>query len=295
MEEISACVRTWKTELWLCARLPETAAEWLEQTLRKEVAQLDRLASRFRKDSDLSAVNRGAGSWVDTSWEFVTVLTASLTAADATEGLVTPLLGRQIVAAGYDAWADQDSAIPATTATAADWQAIGIRPGSRSAQVRIPAGSALDLGAVAKGWLADRLAQIVHVSAGADCLANMGGDVRVISPGEPWPVAAEADGLEQAMELEDAGVATSGLGHRAWEHGHHIIDPRTGVPAVTPWQSVSVLAGTAAGANTASTAALILGEKGPEWLGAHGLDGWFLGQGSQVEVGRWQHLHAAGE
>ena len=291
MDEISVGLRTWKTQLWLAARLPASprTQAWLRDVLTTEVTALDDLASRFRADSQVSAVNRAAGRWVQVSWEFIAVLTASLEAAAATDGLVNPLLGTHVVAAGYDEWADQDSGITAP-ATTCDWQAIEIRPGQPAAKVRIPPGSALDLGAVAKGWLADRLAQIVHASTGADCVANMGGDLRVISPGEPWVVAADAGREETHMELDDAGLATSGIGHRAWEGGHHIIDPRTGRPAKTAWDSVSVLAGTAAGANTASTACIVIGDQGPRWLADKGLDGWFVGPTGERLVGRWQQL-----
>lgn len=285
---------------------------WLTDLLHDEVADLDQLASRFRADSQLSAVNRTAGRWTDVSWDFVAVLSECLRAADATDGLVDPLLGQQLVAAGYDQWAGQNSGDGDIVAQQVDglatsslsqgpriatsgrrtgaWQAIEIRPGGGAAQVRIPAGSALDLGAVAKGWLADRLARIVHTSTSFDVLANMGGDLRVISPGEPWTVAAESDepGVDVcAMEVTDAGLATSGIGHRAWAGGHHIIDPGTGRPADTCWTSVSVLAAEAAGANAAATASMVLSEHGPAWLERMGLDGWFVSRCTQRYVGGW--------
>lgn len=289
--ETSVHLDTWKTQLWLSARTPPTPAvrRWLTALLHDEVADLDRLASRFRPDSMLSAVNRDAGRWTDVSWDFVTVLSACLQAAAATHGLVDPLLGRHLVAAGYDRWAGQDSGIGSAVGDA-EWEAIEIRPGGVGAQVRIPADSALDLGAVAKGWLADRLARIVHTSTGFDVVANMGGDLRVISPGQPWTVAADPDlpGREPcAMEVADAGLATSGVGHRAWTGGHHIIDPRTGRPAQTCWESVSVLAAEAAGANAAATASLLLSQDGPMWLEDMGLDGWFVSARAEQHVGAW--------
>ncbi len=156
--------------------------------------------------------------------------------------------------------------------------------------MRIPRGTALDLGAVAKGWLADRIARIAHTSTGFDVVANMGGDLRVISPGEPWTVAADPDlpGVEAfAMDVHDAGLATSSVSHRAWAGGHHIIDPRTGSPAETRWESVSVLAAEAAGANAASTASVILSQEGPAWLEGMGLDGWFVSRTCSRTVGAW--------
>lgn len=280
-EHVVVSLHTWKTELVLAVRSSADPAleRWLGTVLRDDVSQAELLASRFRDDSEVSAVNRSAGRWVETSWEFVEVLTASLDAAAATDGLVDPLLGTHIVAAGYDTWAGEQSLITAETGDSR-WRDIEVRPGAQAAQVRIPAGSALDLGAVTKGWLADRLARTVHASTGLDALANMGGDLRVVSPGQPWTVAADPDlpGVEEcSMEIEDAGLATSGLGHRSWDTGHHIIDPRSGQPARTCWLSVSVLAATAAGANAASTAGLILSDEGPAWLAGMGLDGWFIG------------------
>ena len=83
---ITVSLDTWRTRLSLTVRASERPG--LERNLRHllttEVARLDALASRFRDDSELSAVNRGAGKWVDVSWQFVTVLTACLDAARAT-------------------------------------------------------------------------------------------------------------------------------------------------------------------------------------------------------------------
>lgn len=89
------------------------------------------------------------------------------------------------------------------------------------------------------------------------------------------------------MEVADAGLATSGVGHRAWTGGHHIIDPRTGRPAQTCWESVSVLAAEAAGANAAATASLLLSQDGPMWLEDMGLDGWFVSARAEQHVGAW--------
>lgn len=284
-------VLAWKTELSLATRLPDTGRNraWLMDVLTHEVSATEVLASRFRPDSEISKVNREAGTWVPTSWQFVSLLTASLNAAAATDGLVDPLLGAHLVTAGYDRWAGQASGIICEPSEHR-WDSVEIKPGPAEAAVRIPPGSALDLGAVTKGWLADRLAQSVVHSTGADCLANMGGDLRVISPGEPWVIAATDDCWETVMEVADVGLATSGTGHRSWEGGHHLIDPRTGRPAVTPWSSVSVLAATAADANTASTAAIILGEAGPDWVAGNGLDAWFVSDQHQHTVGQWTHL-----
>lgn len=292
---ITVDLHTWKTDLVLSARTapsPRLESE-LRALLTSEVYRLDALASRFRADSELSAVNAGSGQWVEVSWSFVAVLSACLDAARRSGGLVDPTLGTAIKAAGYDVWAEQ------TTPTAAaphrgKWRGVGIRPGHSEAQVRIPAGSALDLGSVAKAWLADRLASAVARS-GYEVCANMGGDIRVIAD-DPWTVWADPEvaGVPAvAINLTDAGLATSGTGHRRWASGHHLIDPRTGTPAQTPWRSVSVVAATATAANTAATAGVVLGENGPAWLSAQSLDARFTAATHTVTTHRWPQEVAA--
>lgn len=292
---ISVALHTWKTDLVLSTR--SAASPRLEAALRTlltdEVQRLDRLASRFRSDSELSAVNAGAGQWVEVSWGFVAVLSACLTAADRTGGLVDPTLGTAIKAAGYDDWADQPTPTKAT-AQPGRWRGVGIRPGRHEAQVLIPAGTALDLGSVAKAWLADRLAHAVARS-GYEVCANMGGDIRVIAD-SPWTVWADPEvaGVPAtAIALTDAGLATSGTGHRRWDGGHHLIDPRTGRPAATPWHTVSVVAASAADANTAATAGVILGEDGPAWMTAKGLDARFSSPTRTLTTHRWPQEVAA--
>ncbi|MEZ5185446.1 MAG: FAD:protein FMN transferase [Candidatus Nanopelagicales bacterium] len=292
---ITVGINTWKTQLWLSVRA--TASPGLERNLRRllrdEVSRLDALASRFRPDSELSAVNAAAGEWVGVSWGFVSVLTACLDAAQMTGGLVDPTLGRAVKAAGYDRWAQQTTSTDSAVHSG-NWRGVGIRPGGAQAQVLTPAGTALDLGSVAKAWLADRLAKAVAAS-GYEVCANMGGDVRVMTTA-PWTVWADPGlpGESSApVDLTDAAVATSGVGHRRWAGGHHIIDPRTGRPADTQWWSVSAVAASAVHANAAATTGVILGSQGPAWLSAHGLDARFVSQEGVVTTGRWPSEVAA--
>jgi thiamine biosynthesis lipoprotein len=109
-------------------------------------------------------------------------------------------------------------------------------------------------------------------------LVSLGGDIAVA--GEPpergWPVriaddhAAPLAGPGPVVAIAEGGLASSGTHVRRWTTAggelHHIIDPRTSRPAVTPWQTVSVAADSCVRANAASTAAIVLGDDAPEWL-----------------------------
>ena len=202
--------------------------------LRTEVDQLEIVASRFRAHSQLSAVNRGAGDWVGVGSELVELVEVALAAAEATDGLVDPCLGHQVDAAGYRSWeAAEVGVLPTHAATAhpGAWREVEVAP----CRVRIPSGVALDLGATAKAWLADEVAERIAEETGLDVVANMGGDLRAISHADSWVLTAdhEVPGMPaRQIEVTDAGLATSGQGRRRWltslGPAHHLIDPRTG-------------------------------------------------------------------
>ncbi len=171
--------------------------------------------------------------------------------------------------------------------------------------MRIPAGVALDLGATAKAWLADEVAERIADELGLDVIANMGGDLRVIAAAPGWVVGAdhEVPGLgERTIGITDGGLATSGQGRRRWlttsGPAHHLIDPRTGRSADTGWWAVSALAASATTANVAATAGMLLDEQAPDWFAERGLHGLFTrwsgsGRATARTVGPWPEKEAA--
>ena len=294
MTPVAARLDCWRTTLRLLVRADIDPAH-LQRFLLDEAARLEESVSRFRDDSELSAVNRRPGQWVEVSWYFVSVLTAAIEAAEATDGLVDPALGGHVDAAGYRTWRADGASTPEWPGIPHGlWQGIEIEPGSGAAWVRIPPGAQLDLGAIAKAWLADRLAEQLW-RTGHPALADIGGDIRAIGADPQWVLDVDTGGVRTGsvpFAVPDAGLATSGTDRRQWRGAggrrrHHIIDPRTGDSAVTPWRTASVLAATAQQANAASTAAVILGEQAPSWLASLGVDGLLVSDEGAVAVGRW--------
>jgi len=79
---------------------------------------------------------------------------------------------------------------------------------------------------------------------------------------------------------------------RTWRRGgralHHIVDPVTGEPAAPVWRTVTVAAATCVDANTAGTAAVVLGERAVPWLRSTGLPARLVAlDGTVVRVGGW--------
>ena len=201
-------------------------------------------------------------------------------ASDATGGLVEPTLGRTMRLAGYDrdfrlvALRDADTFEARFEAVAP----ASVELDEERATVRVPPGVELDLGATAKALAADRGARAAHAAAGCGVLVALGGDIAVAGEPPPggWSIriaddhAAPLDGAGPTVALAGGGLASSGTTVRRWRSGdaelHHIVDPRTGRPADTPWRTVTVAAASCVDANVASTAAVVLGETAPSWL-----------------------------
>jgi thiamine biosynthesis lipoprotein len=265
----------------VAVRRPRDLAPVLEH-VQQVVADVDTTCSRFRDDSDLARANRRPGRWTTVDPLLVAAVEAACAAAEATGGLVHPLLGRPLVTLGYDRDFDElvrrgddtdqvPGTAPAPTPDTLAWQAIGLDPGGR---LRVPLGTALDLGATGKAWAADVAAYVIEQELGVPALVSLGGDLRIAAPdGGPWQVAvSEAPGQtpDTIVSITDGGLATSSTRVRRWTadgvERHHVVDPRTGQPAAEVWRTVTAVAPTAADANTATTASVVLGHEASGWL-----------------------------
>ncbi len=250
--------------------------------LEDELAAIDAACSRFRPDAELARVAAGAGRPVPASPLLRSALHAALRAARLTDGLVAPTLGVALRAAGYDRDHARLAPTPAPPAfrPAGDWRAIAIDDAAGT--VTVPAGVLLDLGATAKALAADRAAEAIAAATGCGVLVALGGDLRLAGPApeDGWPVLVDdAHDVQtraaEPLRLRTGALATSSTTRRRWARAgaslHHILDPATGLPAAGPWRTASVAAATCIDANTAATAAILLGDAAPAWLAAHRL------------------------
>jgi thiamine biosynthesis lipoprotein len=274
------------------ARLAQAVA-----LLREELAAIDAACSRFRADSEISRLHAAAGRQVRVGALLAEALSVAFRAARLTGGLVDPTVGAAVRELGYDrdfALLAEDRAIAATTAEPAPgWHRILFDPGQRL--VVLPRGVHLDLGATAKALAADRAARRIHATLGCGALVNLGGDLRAAGPAPAggWQVALADDHAEAVARPDttvalhqDGALATSGTTRRRWRrHGrtvHHIVDPRTGDLPEARWRTVTVAAKSTVDANTASTAAIVLGAGAPDWLERRHLPARLVGDGGEV-------------
>ena len=253
--------------------------------VRREVDQIDRTCSRFRPDSELMALNAAGGGVFSASATLFDAVSQARRAAELTDGLVDPTMGRDLRRLGYDC---DFSVVPpvgpplvVTVRRGPDWTSVRLDAARRT--ITLPPGLELDLGATAKAWCADRAARAAFEATGAGVLVGLGGDIAVAgpAPADGWSVrvtddhAADPGAPGEMVLLTVGGLATSSTTVRHWtrgdEHLHHLLDPTTGRPATVWWRTVSVAAASCLDANIATTAAILLGPDAPGWLADRGL------------------------
>ncbi len=252
--------------------------------LTEDLADVDAACSRFRSDSEIRALRGGRAA--ELSPLLAEAIAVALRAARLTDGDVDPTVGAAMSAVGYDRDFEQIEVsgprIALTVRTVPGWREVHLDGRS----LTMPAGVQLDLGATAKAWAADRSATRIAARTGCGVLVSLGGDIAVAGPAPAagWrirvqdvtgPAGETPAGPYALIAIRDGGLATSSTAARRWQRGgdvlHHILDPRTGLPAEPVWRTVSVTAGSCADANAASTAAVIRGRRALGWLAGLGL------------------------
>jgi thiamine biosynthesis lipoprotein len=274
----------WSCRIRVVVTDPGALAE-ARAVLTADLDAVDRACSRFRPDSELAAAEASAGRWVTVSPLLADLLDVGLRAARRTDGDVDPTVGGALAGLGYDRDLAAVSATGVVVRTAVPgWRRIELDlDGGR---VRIAPGVRVDLGATAKARTADLAAAEIARRTGTGVLVSLGGDIAVAgaAPDGGWRVRVEdvtgdpdlpADGPTAVVTIVDGGLATSSTRARRWRRGgldlHHLIDPRTGLPPVAAWRTVSVAAGSCVDANTVSTAAIVRGRRVWPWLREIGL------------------------
>jgi len=269
---------TW-TALGTQVRLVVTGTELDEarRILAADLAEVDVTCSRFRSDAEIRTLS---GPRTQVSSLLADAIRVALRAAWLTDGDVDPTVGGAMRAIGYDRdFAEIKPAERAkvTRCTIPGWRNVSLD----GRMLTLPRGTELDLGATAKAWAADRSAHRIANHLGCGVLVGLGGDIAVAGPAPAggWRIRVqdvtghpedEPDGPYTNVSILGGGLATSSTAARRWRRGgdvlHHILDPRTGLPAAPVWRTVSGAAGTCADANAASTAAIIKGRDAMSWL-----------------------------
>jgi len=273
--------RAMNSDIVLAAEGPKEKVERGFDQAQATIAALEARLTRFSDTSELMRLNRAAGGWFSASDELFDVVKQARDLAGETGGLFDPSILDALENAGYDKSMDliraQGVTPPASVRTAtSNFRSIVLDPDARA--IRLPRGLRLDLGGIAKGWIAEHAA-IELANYAEACTVSAGGDMFMIGlPAQDtaWRVELE-DPRDPAhtravLCVGPGAVATSSVAKRRWMQGkqarHHLIDPRRGQPAQTDWLSVTVIAPHATVAEVFAKALLIAGSPKAERVAA---------------------------
>jgi thiamine biosynthesis lipoprotein len=227
---------------------------------RRRMLDLEQRWSRFLADSEISTLNRSGGRLAVVSPETYDIVALALAAWAETDGLFDPTVLGDLLRAGY---VRSFSSLPSDGDAVEPPRTPGRRGAGRIASIPavngvvMPVGVGLDLGGIGKGRAADLVASELMEAGASGACVNVGGDLRVVGRHRAGPTAAETDwtvGIDDPVDdrqvallaLAAGAVATTSRIKRVWtvdgEVRHHVIDPRTGRPAIGGVASVSVVA-----------------------------------------------------
>ncbi len=271
LQEFSRQFRAMGTDvgLWLWHADEVVANQALTQA-EQFFARTEAHLSRFQADSELSRLNRAAGRSYQVSPLLFDLVESALAWRDRTGGIFDPTVLGALIAHGYDRSFEQvvrrDGQAGSAPVSRPAGGRVKLNPAER--RIGLPAGVGLDLGGIAKGWTVQQAAQ--RLGRLGPALVDAGGDIACVGvpPAESHWLVGVADPHQSetdlaTLTLADEAVATSSLTHRRWQiHGqpaHHLIDPRSGAPAVTDLSNVTVIAPRLPDAEIYAKVALILG------------------------------------
>jgi thiamine biosynthesis lipoprotein len=245
-----------------------------------DVLRLEAKYSRYRDDSVTAAINRvaAAGGAVDVDAETATLLDYAATCFEQSDGLFDLTSGIL-----REAWSAERRELPDTEAL----QRLLARVGWSKVRWQRPriafgvSGMEIDFGGVVKEYAADRAATLCAEAGFRHGLVDLGGDIKIVGPhpdGTPWVVGIQhprnPEAVMATLDLFHGAIATSGDYERFVEidgrRYSHILSPRTGLP-VNGLAGVSVAAPECVVAGSATTIAMLMEDRGPEWLDEVGL------------------------
>lgn len=252
--------------------LPEN----LDEAIKGVLDGIDRKMSTYKTDSELSNLNAApVGEPFSVSAELMAVLELSAAIHRETAGAFDPTVGALVDLWGFGPHYREDQLLSKADIDKllmeVGFQGIELRP--ESLMVIKNKDLSLDLSAVAKGYAADKVAELLRRQGLSRYMVEVGGEMALAGVNirnTPWQIAIEQPlsstrSVQRVVSVTDAGVATSGDYRNYFEKEgrrySHTLDPRSGYPITHRLASVTVIADNSARADALATAFMVMGTK----------------------------------
>lgn len=238
----------------------------------EEIDRYENLMSKTIEGSDVYKINHAQGQPVEVSKDTLKVIELGIEMGDLSGGMFDITIGK--VSSLWNFTGDDPKVPEQADLTEAlktvNYKQIAIDDSAVS--MKDPQAQ-LDLGGVAKGYIADRICDYLKNQGVEKAVINLGGNVAVLgekAKDTPWNIAIErpySDRTEMMgyVSVKDATVVTSGIYERKFEQDgvlyHHVLDPRSGYPVDTDLEAVTIRAarGNSGFCDGLSTVCLMLG------------------------------------
>lgn len=236
----------------------------------QRISTWEALFSRTLEGSDVWNINRAAGQAAAVSPDTLALIRIALSFAEKTDGALDITIAPVSTLWDFTAESPRPPDAQALREAAAHVNWRGVLCKENTVQLADPA-MALDLGAVAKGYIADRLAAWLREQGVTSALLDLGGNIYALGgkDGGDFTVGirdpADRGRLAATVRVRDTSVVTSGIYERNFTLDgtlyHHILDPSTGLPVDNGLASVTILSEQSVYGDALSTACFVLGEE----------------------------------
>lgn len=267
---------------------PELADKSLEI-----VSKYDKQLNPFDPQSDIAKLNMEKTH--DLDWDIIQLLRTALFVGQKTNGKLDITMGEL-----RDLWPikDENPKIPDTKAIAAVLEKTGNQQIYIDGKTVTIGQGQIDLGAVAKGFIADKIVLFLKESDVQRAIINLGGNIYTLNSPQspPWKVGIKSPIINEGksiciVQTMSESVVTSGKYERYFEHEgvtyHHIFDPTTGRPVENNLLSASVVHKDSTLADAFSTALLCVGlEHAIEVAKANSIDAIFITEDMKIYVAK---------
>lgn len=240
--------------------------------LREAAIRFELTLSRTRPASEVSRLNDAGGAWVELSPDTLDLVDKSRAYCEASGGIFDVTMGSVTPLWNFHTGVVPEPAALAEALKNVDWHTIEVDRAAGRARLADPK-ARIDLGGIAKGFIADALAQVLR-DHGCDCaFVNLGGNVLTVGSrpdGTPWRIGVrdpkDPATLRAVVPVVGKSVVTSGLYERNFEKDgvfyHHILSPKDGMPVKTDVGGSTIVSDLSLDGDGYSTTLFALGVEG---------------------------------
>ena len=258
--------------------MKEKEAEEIVDEAFVRINEYENMLSKTVQGSDIYKINTARGKAVEVSADTAELIGMAVDmgrlsggAFDITIGRITDLWDFKSEKPKLPAAENIEKALSSVDFTQIETEKT--KDGKASVRLENPEAQ-LDLGGIAKGWIADRTGEFLEKNGVEHAIINLGGNIAVIGEkeeGTPWSIGIERPYSDRTeimgmVEAADATVVTSGIYKRMFKKDgklyHHVLNPDTGYPVRTDLEAVTIVAakGNSAFCDGLSTICLMLGK-----------------------------------